>query len=299
MTPGDAATRRAGLRALGVAYATALAVALAVGLALRGRSPLAVAAAADLAGTLVVFLFSLLHDNSSLYDPYWSVAPVPIATYWAWIGRGEGASGPRQLLVLGLVCAWAGRLTANQLLRWRGLAHEDFRYVELRAKAGRAYWPLSLVGVHLMPTVWVFLGLLPVEVALARPGPPLHALDLVAAAVAGAAILVEAIADGQLRRFLAARTDPDAVLEAGLWAWCRHPNYLGEVSFWWGLFLFGLAADATRAWTGAGALAITLLFLLVSVPWMDRRMARHADSSRRLRTTPGLLPVPRRWPWRG
>ncbi len=66
-----------------LAYALALGAALAVGWALRGQHPVVVAALADVAATAVVFLFSLGYDNSSVYDPYWSLAPLPIAVYWA------------------------------------------------------------------------------------------------------------------------------------------------------------------------------------------------------------------------
>ncbi len=287
-------TRSRGLAALAVAYAAALAAGVAVAFALRGRHPILVAGAADLAATGVVFAFSVLHDNSSVYDPYWSVAPVPIALYWASLG-GPAGSGPRRAWVLALVGAWAVRLTANQLVRWGGLGHEDFRYVELRARSGRWYWPLSLVGVHLMPTIWVFLGLLAAYPALAGPGRPWHALDAAAVAVGGGGVLLEALADWQLRAFLRRRSDPAAVLDEGLWALCRHPNYLGEILFWWGLFLSGLAASPRWAWSAVGPLAITFLFVLVSVPWMDRRMAaRHPAWIARLHTVPALLPWPRR-----
>jgi steroid 5-alpha reductase family enzyme len=84
------------------------------------------------------------------------------------------------------------------------------------------------------------------------------------------------------------------VLDTGLWAVSRHPNYLGEVLFWWGLFLLGLAAGPGWGWTVVGPLAITALFAFVSVPWMDRRMlARHPAWAERLRRVPALLPFPR------
>lgn len=287
--PADGGRAR-GLAALAVAYAAALAVAWAVAVALRGRHPILVAAAADVAATLVVFAASRLHDNSSVYDPYWSVAPIPIALYWASLG-GDGG---RRAWVIFIVCAWGLRLTVNQLLRWEGLGHEDFRYAELRRRSGRAYWPLSLAGVHLLPTAWVFLGLLPTFPALSSRGRPLGPLDAAAALVAGGAVLLEAVADLQLRRFLRARRDPEAILDSGVWALSRHPNYLGEVLFWWGLFLSGVAAAPGWGWTVAGPLAITLLFVFVSVPWMDRRMAaRHPAFAARLRTTPALVPWPR------
>ena len=286
------APRARGLAALAVAYGAALAAALAVGWALRGRHPLLVAAAADGAATLVVFGFSVRHHNSSLYDPYWSVAPVPIVVYWAAVGNG----GVRAAWIVALVCLWGARLTANQLGRWGGLGDEDFRYAELRARTGRWYWPASLAGVHLMPTIWVFLGLVSAFPALVAPGRPPGELDAAAVAVAGGGVALEALADLQLRRFLRARRDPAAVLDRGLWALCRHPNYLGELLFWWGLWLSGAAAAPRWApWALVGPVAITLLFVLVSVPWMDRRMAsRHPAWAERFRGAPALLPFPRR-----
>jgi steroid 5-alpha reductase family enzyme len=197
--------------------------------------------------------------------------------------------------VLLAVGVWGFRLTWNCLLRWRSLEHEDFRYREIRARTGRLYWPASLVSIHLMPTAWVFLGLLPLYPALAAPARFPGWLDLAAAAVALGAVALEAAADRQLRRFLATRADPSQVLDTGLWSLSRHPNYLGEVLFWWGLLLFGLAADPAWAWTAVGAVSITALFLLVSVPWMDRRMlARHPAWAERMRRVPALLPWPRR-----
>ncbi len=289
----SAEERRRGLAAVAVAYAVALAAALAVGWALRGRHPILVAAAADVAATAVVFLFSVRHGNSSVYDPYWSVAPIPIAAYW--VAAGGPGPGLRGALVLLLVAAWGVRLTANWVARWRGLGDEDFRYVEIRGKTGRLYWPASLVSIHLMPTAWVFLGMLSTYPALSGPGRPVGALDLLALAVTAGAIAVEALSDLQLRRFLRARRDPAAVLDTGLWALSRHPNYLGEVLFWWGLFLFGLAADPRWAWTAVGPVSITLLFVLVSVPWMDRRMlSRHPEWAGHLRSTSALFPWPRR-----
>ena len=286
--------RSSGLAALAVAYAAALAAALAVAWALRGRHPILVAAAADAAATVVVFAFSVRHDNSSMYDPYWSVAPIPIALYWA--SLGDGGSGLRRAWVLAIVCAWGVRLTANQHSRWRGLGDEDFRYRELRARSGRWYWPASLAGVHVMPTTWVFLGLLAAFPALAGPGRAWNALDGVAAAVTGGAVLLEAVADRQLRSFVRARRDPAAVLDSGVWAVSRHPNYLGEILFWWGIYLTGVAAAPGWAWTIVGPLAMTFLFVFVSVPWMDRRMAaRHPAWGERLRAVPALLPWPR-WP---
>jgi len=258
------------LRVVAVAYLSALGVALLAGYAAPFGHPLAVALFADVAATLAIFAWSLAHRNSSFYDAYWSVAPLPIALYW-W-AVGEGAAGVRVSLVLLAITAWGGRLTWNWARGWRGLDHEDWRYVDLRRTTGRAYWPVSFFGLHLMPTLWVFGGLLPVYAAVCVPGRPPGALDLLAALVTAGAIALEAAADAQLHRFRARGPAPGEILRSGLWAWSRHPNYLGEMGFWWGLWLFGVAAAPGLWWTIAGPVAITLMFRFVSLPMIETRM---------------------------
>src|SRR5580698_10001606 len=50
---------------------------------LDGRyNPLVLALFADILATVIVFIFSVIFKNASLYDPYWSVAPPLIAWYW-------------------------------------------------------------------------------------------------------------------------------------------------------------------------------------------------------------------------
>jgi steroid 5-alpha reductase family enzyme len=269
-------SKRAGQVFVTLGYLVALLCAVAIGRLFSNQHPIWVAAIADIVATLVV------------YDPYWSVAPIPIACYWTSVAP-VGTFGLRQVLILALLVVWGTRLTANWALRWRGPADEDFRYAEIRAKTGRAYWPASFGGIHLMPTIWVFLGLVPIFSALSRPGFTL--LDVAATLLTAFAIVIEALADRQLRQFLRSAHAPGAILDAGLWSTCRHPNYLGEVLFWWGLFVFGIAAHPGWAWSGIGPLSITLLFLLVSVPWMDRRMlSRHPAWAERMGKVPALIP---------
>jgi steroid 5-alpha reductase family enzyme len=258
------------LRTVAVAYASALVAALIAALAAPVDHPLAVALAADLAATFAIFAWSFAFRNSSFYDAYWSVAPLPIALYWTAVGAG--AVGARQALVLLAIATWGARLTWNWARGWHGLGHEDWRYVDLRRTTGRAYWLVSFVGLHVLPTFWVFGGMLPVYAAVCAPGRPLGLLDALAALVSFGAIALEAVADAQLHRFRAAGAPPGEFLRTGLWAWSRHPNYLGEMGFWWGLWLFGVAAAPGLWWTIAGPLAITLMFRFVSLPMIEARM---------------------------
>jgi steroid 5-alpha reductase family enzyme len=286
-SPPRALDRARGLLACLAAYLAAGAVAAAVGRLAAGLHPILAGGLADLAATLVVFAFSLAYNNSSFYDPYWSLLPPLLALYWL-LAAGAHGLPARQALAGGLLAAWSVRLTFNWVRRWRGLSHEDWRYADYRSK-GAAYWPISFAGFHLMPTLIVFLACLSLWPALTA-GRGFGALDVLAAAVTAGAITVEAAADRQLACFLRA-AGPAEVLDTGLWSLSRHPNYFGEVAFWWGLWLFGLAAAPSWWWTVAGPLCMTALFLGISVPMMDRHLAsRRPAYAAALRKRSAFLP---------
>ena len=275
-----------------LAYAVAFGVAVATAMVVPTDDPVWIAFWADVAATVAIFGFSLAYDNSSFYDAYWSVAPIPIVFYWAF--HPDGLDGPwmRQALVLGIVSAWGVRLTYNWARGWTGLDHEDWRYVDKREQTGKLYWLVSLAGLHMMPTLLVFLGCWAVVPALMTGTAPFGALDVAAAALGITAIWLEGTADNQLRAFRLSNPPKEAILETGLWARCRHPNYLGEILFWWALFGFGLAAQPGAWIYGAGALSITLLFRFISLKLIDDRMlARRPDYKRRMETLPALLPL--------
>jgi steroid 5-alpha reductase family enzyme len=272
-------------------YVVAAAVAFIVGYALRDNHPLLIAGIADLAATLVVFAFSVIFDNSSLYDPYWSVAPVPIAFFWALQAAPAEANAIRQVIVLILLCVWAIRLTFNWLRRWRGLGHEDWRYVDFRHKSGKLYWPVSLTAIHFVPTVLVFAGCLSLHAALAGGAASFNFLDYIALVVTAAAVLIETVTDRQLHEFLVTREDSREVLSSGLWAYSRHPNYFGEVLFWWGLFLFALASGLEYWWTIVGPIVITALFTFISVPMIEKHMkAGRPDYAKKRQGVSAFIP---------
>ncbi len=254
------------------AYLVALAVALVVGHAAPFEHPISVALAADVAATVVIFGFSVAYRNSSFYDPYWSLAPLPIAVYWLLRPEFPGVNPIRMGAVLALLTLWSLRLTWNWLRGWQGLGHEDWRYLDLQQSSGRAYWLVSFSGIHMAPTFWVFTGCLSLYVSLAAGREPFGPLDLLALAVTGGSIWLEARSDKQLKRYRESGPAPQEFLRSGLWAWSRHPNYLGEMGFWWGLYLFGLAANPSWWWTIAGPLSITLMFRFISLPMIETRM---------------------------
>jgi steroid 5-alpha reductase family enzyme len=285
------------------AYVVALAVAVGVAWVSAGRPDLhapglmqdfSTLAAGDLCATLVIFGFSLAWRNTSVYDPFWSIIPplFPLG-YWA-LG---GAVDPRGILFCAVIWIWAGRLTFNWIRGWQGLDHEDFRYRDLQRKFGKGplYWLVSLTGLHLFPTVLVLLGLLP-TVAIFAGGPSnLGVLDIAGAGVVLAGVLLELVADEQLREFTKGRTSRDAICDVGLWRYSRHPNYFGEVLIWVGPILMAMSCPQFEWWMASGAVAMLGLFSFASIPMMEaRQLARKPAYVAYQRRTSMLIPMPPR-----
>lgn len=251
---------------------------------------------ADLIATLVVFVASRVLHNSSCYDPYWSVLPPFLVGFWLLAASDvAGVDDGRSVLLVVVVLVWAVRLTGNWLYDWPGLHHEDFRYPGVRASAGRFELLADLVGIHLVPTLIVFLGLVPAYAVLARPGDPVNWLDGVATVVGVGAAVLQLVADAQMRAFIRTR-QPGQAMESGLWAWSRHPNYFGEVAFWWSLALFGIAgAPDDWWWLVVGGVAMTVMFQAASIPMMEKRsLQRRPTYQDIIDRVPRLVPRPPR-----
>ncbi|MDX2301766.1 MAG: DUF1295 domain-containing protein [Microscillaceae bacterium] len=273
-----------------LSYILALALGFGVGYFYRESHIIVMLAMADIAATVVIFIFSYIFKNSSFYDPYWSVIPIFIAGAFIYLAVSE-ADLVRQIVVFLLVTAWGLRLTFNWWRGWTGLHHEDWRYVDLARQTGKAYWLVSFSGIHMFPTVMVFLGCIPLWSSLALNTTPFGILDALAALVTATAIFIEGTADNQLRKFRLSNTEKGKYLDKGLWAYSRHPNYFGEIMFWWGLFFFALAQSLDNWWMGAGALAITLMFVFISLPMIDKRMLeRRNNYQEKMRRVSTLIP---------
>jgi len=283
-------TLRKAFALIAFAYLLALLIAVGAGYILRGLPPLGMLLLADIAGTLVIYLFGRLFRNASFYDPYWSVAPLVIVLFW--FLRGSSGGVPiRQIVVVLLVYAWGLRLTWHWARQWQGLKHEDWRYQDLRKQSPVWFWLVDLAGIEIMPTVLVFLGCLSLYPVMSVGKNPFGPLDILAVLLTGGAIIFETTADEQLWRFVRNKPKPGEILTAGLWAYSRHPNYLGEVLFWWGLFIFALAADARFWWTVIGPAAVTILFVFISIPMMEKRsLSRRPGYAELTKKIPVFLP---------
>ncbi len=254
--------------------------------------PLLIVITLDILATLVIFLFSMMFNNSSLYDPYWSLVPPLIMLFWVFNAQTLEALTLMQILILSTVIFWSLRLTLNWLTRWRGIKDEDWRYISFRFKYQEQYWIVSLTGIHLFPTLIVFLGCLSVFPALVMHEGTMGVMEWIAFGVTVSGVVIETVADIQLRRFNREESKSD-FQDAGLWKYSRHPNYFGEVLLWVGLFLFSTGMEEIYWWILPGPIFMILMFYAISIPMIDRRMLRRRTGYRDyIKRTSAMIPLP-------
>lgn len=205
------------------------------------------------------WLASLPLRDVSIVDSVWPLLLAAAGALYA-LRLAPSPFGPRALLVLALLAAWALRLCLYITARNAGHG-EDRRYQAIRRRNDPGFAVKSLYLVFALQAVlaWVLSFVL---LAALRSPAPWSWLDAPGALLAAAGLAWESIGDWQLARFKRDPARRGQVMDRGLWRYSRHPNYFGESCFWWGLWLLALAAGG--AWSVVSPLLITFMLLKVS-----------------------------------
>ncbi|MCI1734645.1 MAG: DUF1295 domain-containing protein [Bacilli bacterium] len=228
----------------------------------------------DVIATVVVWSMGMLLRSASLYDPYWSMQSVilylAMLIYYQAFTLGT-------LLYLGVLILYTLRLTGNFVWGFNNLTYVDWRYRMLKEKTGKAYPLVNLLGICLLPTCLVFLGTVPL-IQYVSHGLTFSYYDLIGESIMLGSVILELLSDLQMKSFIRQRKDHSEVNQVGLWAYSRHPNYFGEVSFWYGVALVFLLNSKTEIYWITGAILITLLFLFISIPMEEKHMLSYKPS---------------------
>ena len=181
---------------------------------------------------------SLVRRNAAIADVLWGLGFVLVA--WLTFFQAGGFFQRRLMLAL-LVTIWGIRLFVHIATRSRGKG-EDPRYAAWRAQYGERFWIVSLYRVFLVQALFLWVIALGVQYGQVAAQPArLTWLDAAGLLIWLAGLVIEAAADWQLRRFLAAPKNRGRVMDRGLWRYSRHPNYFGETLIWWGIFVMVLS----------------------------------------------------------
>jgi len=231
---------------------------------------LAASAAALAIAMLLLWLLSLALRDASIVDVFWGLGFVGVA--WLAFALGDGTPA-RKALVVTATSAWGLRLSAYLLWRNHG-AGEDPRYRRMRRHHGARFGWVSLFSVFGLQGVLLWTVSLPLQLAQARPGPPLGLLDAAGALLVAVGLCFETVGDLQLARFKADPANRGRVMDRGLWRYTRHPNYFGDAVAWWGLGVVACAVPGGFVALVSPALMTLLLLRVSGVALLERSLRR-------------------------
>ncbi len=235
----------------------------------------------------LVFLLALRLEDNSIVDIAYGLAFVLVG-WSAYLHSGSGH--PRQLLLLGLVTLWGLRLAGHIFLRKQGEEGEDSRYRKWREDWGETFVWRSFLQIFMLQGGVILLVALPLLLVIRQPGGPLGWLDLLGALIWLVGFAFEALGDWQLLRFKQDPASRGKIMQYGLWRYTRHPNYFGEATLWWGVWLIALNVPY-GIFAIVSPLLIDFLLLKVSgIPMLEAKYQGRPDFEDYKRRTNAFFP---------
>lgn len=236
------------------------------------------------------FVISLIKKRNDVADVAWGLGFV-LMTWTSFFL--SSVFDIRGLIMSILVSVWGLRLAWHIYRRNKGKA-EDYRYLSWRKEWGKWFFLRSYAQVYLLQGFLLFLIIFPVLIVNETVGSSLGWIDLIGGIIWGVGFYFEAVGDAQLAKFIKDPLNKGKLMKSGLWSYTRHPNYFGEVTQWWGLWI--IALSVSNGWLGIiGPITITFLILKVSgIPMLEKKMERNPEFAKYKQRVSLFIPLPPR-----
>ena len=246
-----------------------------------------------MSAALIVFLYmtalyvvALLRHDNSIADVAWGPGFILVA--WSTLLL-DGSFSLRQLVASLLVLIWGLRLSVRIYLRNRG-KDEDERYRRWREEWGESFAIRSYLQVFILQGGVLLLNIAPILFINTYESGDFGCLDLLGVLLWVIGFGFESVADRQLDRFVKNPGNSGKIMDRGVWHYSRHPNYFGEVTMWWGIYIMALSVP--WGWASIiGPLTISYIILFVSgVPMTERFMENNPAFAEYKRRTSAFIP---------
>ncbi len=244
------------------------------------------------------FIIAQIKNDNSIADIIWGLSFVVFALFntvysvlvntWTW----------PTLVLNALILIWGLRLFLYIGIRnWN--KGEDFRYVNMRKKWGTRFPRFkAFINVFMIQGFFQYVIGLSIIFIHGFPKTELNAISIVVLLI-GVLIWIigfifEALGDSQLKAFLKKPDNRGKIMDQGLWRYTRHPNYFGEATMWWGVFVTMIAVTEPIGWIALlSPITITWLLLFVSgVPLLEAKYKDNEAFQAYAKKTSVFFPLP-------
>ncbi len=232
------------------------------------------------------FVIAARQMDNSIADIAWGLGFVVVA----WLTFALGDRNLQGLIVSLAVTLWGIRLATHVAIRNHGRG-EDPRYRKWREEwKGNVLWR-SYLQVFMLQGLFMLLVSLPFIWINTVSTPTWSILAVLGLTIWATGFFFETVGDLQLKRFLQDGSNRGKILQTGLWRYTRHPNYFGEVTLWWGIYLIAFSAGGW--WTVIGPMLISFLILKVSgIPMLEKPMETNPEFLAYRQRTSAFFPIP-------
>jgi len=235
-----------------------------------------------------LFVLSIIVNRNDIADIAWGIGIFLVAL----VSFQEGSQSLIANILLIMAGLWGLRLSVRILLR-NIKKPEDYRYKAWRDSWGRWFYVRSFFQVYLLQgSLMIVVGYSFIHFSVYGAGTSLGFWSLLGIIVWAIGYFFEVVGDYQLNKFIKNPENKGKIMNLGLWRYSRHPNYFGEVTMWWGIWL--IVAPVSLSYLALiSPLAITFLILKVSgVPMLEKKFAGDPQFEQYKKETSVFIPLP-------
>ncbi len=244
----------------------------------------------SLAVQVVFFIYAAWKRTDTVTDLSYGLTFIILAIYSLIVHQ---TFLPYQIVAAGLITLWGIRLATYLFIRINTMKR-DKRFDGIREKfwSFASFWFFQAIAVWVISIPATYLHLLSIET-------PFGIVMVLGVMVWAAGMIIETIADVQKFTFKNNPANKGKWIMTGIWKYARHPNYFGEMTCWWGIFILSIPLQSGLSWiTIIGPITITYILLFATgIPTLEKKYNEiykdNEEYQKYKRSTNLLIPFPR------
>jgi steroid 5-alpha reductase family enzyme len=199
---------------------------------------------------IAIYFWAYAKQSDHLTDISYSACFVGLTLflYWKYSAQDIGAT-----LLLGMVTLWGLRLGGFLFYRIKAIG-KDKRFDDFRGS-----W-VGFLKFFLLQGISIWVIAIPIILYLGAEESSKYSILGIVIWFFG--WIIETLADQQ--KFSFKQKNPDSFYQGGLFSKIRHPNYLGEILVWIGIFVFTLPIYSGWTWLALVS-PVWIVILLVGI----------------------------------
>lgn len=244
---------------------------------------------------ITIFIVATIIKNNSIVDIGWGMGFV----VGSWISLLVTDS-PTTLsyVIVGFISVWGIRLSLRLLKRNYGKP-EDFRYKQWRAEWGENVVIIAFFRVFVIQAIINFVvgsaSYYVIKFNQFNLDVGFMYFVIIGMIIAFTGLFFEVVGDEQLRQHINKRSGK--LLQTGLWSITRHPNYLGEILIWLGLYITGFTSLLNGNFNVVYYIVLiispalmTTVLIKLSTPLLEKNMEKYEAWEEYTKKVPMIFP---------